>query len=138
MTTPSAERVRELIEHADAETRAASVWAERIEADRFSYTSEALGEARKTERVNADTAAALRIALAVLDPSEATVERVARGVFTENGYWRYIGGSARGGASSPRTHPEHWQSVAWEETDADDRDSRLKEARAAIAALAKA
>lgn len=65
------------------------------------------------------------------------VEKVARAVYAENGWLRIVADDddGKGRYREASKTCDRMRYVEWEELDADDKDSRLREARAAIAAL---
>lgn len=61
------------------------------------------------------------------------IEAVARAVFAENGWWRVVLDHDDGKGRYSDMAGTRMRAVEWEEIDAEERDSRLREARAAIA-----
>ena len=66
------------------------------------------------------------------------VEIGAKGAYAENDWWRSVAHDDDGKGRYQEMNGVRMRAVEWHELDADDRDSRLKEARAALTAIEKA
>jgi len=66
------------------------------------------------------------------------VEIGAKGAYAENDWWRSVAHDDDGKGRYQEMNGVRMRAVEWRELDADDRDSRLKEARAALTAIEKA
>lgn len=63
------------------------------------------------------------------------VEKVARGVYAENGWWREVQPDDDGRGRYMTKAGMHMRAIEWDELEAAERASRLCEARAAIEAM---
>lgn len=66
------------------------------------------------------------------------VEIGAKGAYAENDWWRSVAHDDDGKGRYQEMNGVRMRVVEWHELDADDRDSRLKELRAALIAIEKA
>lgn len=62
-------------------------------------------------------------------------ERVARGVYAKNGWWRIVADDDDGKGRYDTKGGARMRAVEWSELEPDEIDSRLKDARAAIEAM---